>query len=137
MTAFWLTTDTVMVTPANGSWPDGSHLEFGRIGGIIGQQNASIRRMMNKNTTAQAYGIILATMFSILVTYVIYGAWPGLHISLILILFIGLWAGFYLAGIWAILYRPEELNRKFPLSGKELRRRKNEFYDWLSSQGRR
>jgi len=46
--------------------------------------------MMNKNTTALAYGVVLATIFAVLVTYVVYGAWPRLHIPLTLMMFIGL-----------------------------------------------
>jgi hypothetical protein len=93
--------------------------------------------MMNKDTTARAYGIVLATMFGILVTDLIYGVWPQMHIALLLAICILLGAGFFILGLWIISYRIDELNRKLPLSGKELRRRKNEFYDWLSSQGRR
>jgi hypothetical protein len=112
-------------------------LEFRGFGGIIGQQNASNCGMMNKNTTAQAFGVLLATMYAGLITFMVYSRWPRLHIALTLLIFIGLWSGFYLAGVWAILYRREELNWKFPISGRELRRRRKEFYNWLASQGRR
>jgi hypothetical protein len=43
----------------------------------------------------------------------------------------------YCAGFWALVDRPAELDRKFPTSSKELRRRKKELYDWLDSLGRR
>jgi hypothetical protein len=65
------------------------------------------------------------------------GLWHGLHIALTLLLFVGLWIGFYFAGVWASTERRAELERKFPISSKELRRRKKEFFDWLASQGRR
>jgi len=94
--------------------------------------------MMNKNTTAWSYGAVLATTFAIVVTYLVLGVWPGLHISLILIMFAGLWGGFFITGIWIVRYRSNELNRKLPTSGMEYRRRKREFYEWLRrSQGPR
>jgi hypothetical protein len=94
--------------------------------------------MMNKNTSAQAYGAVLATIFASLVTCVVHDIWPGLHFSLILIMFITLWVGFLITGIWIIRYRSDELNRKLPISGTEHRRRKREFYEWLRrSQGPR
>src|SRR5712691_6588677 len=62
---------------------ESSYLEFRGIGGIIGQQDALIRHMMNKDTTARAYGIVLATMFAVLVTDLVYGVWPRIHIALL------------------------------------------------------
>jgi hypothetical protein len=86
--------------------------------------------MMNKNTTALAYGVVLATIFAVLVTYVVYGAWPRLHIPLTLMMFIGLWVAFFITGLWIF-------NRGFPIGGAEHRRRRREFYEWLRrSQGR-
>jgi len=39
---------------------------------------------------------------------------------------------------WRLYFdRPEELRKRLPISSKEHRRRKKEFYDWLDSQGRR
>jgi hypothetical protein len=63
--------------------------------------------------------------------------WQGLPTALTLSLFIVLWMGFYVAGVWAFTERRAELDSKFPISSKELRRRKKEFYDWLGSRGRR
>jgi hypothetical protein len=51
-----------------------------------------------------------------------------------LLIFMGIWLGFYAAGSWAFF---AQLNTKIPISGKELRRRKKEFYDWLASLGHR
>lgn len=110
-------------------WPIRSRLEFGRIGGIIGQQNASNRRMMNKKNAAQGFGVALATPLAIGATAVAYKAWPQLHVSLILI-FIGLWAGLFKTVVWVF-------TRELPVAGAERRRRNKQFYDWLRSQGRR
>ncbi len=39
---------------------------------------------------------------------------------------------------WRLYFdRPEELRKQIPMSGKEHRRKKKEFYDWLDSQDRR
>jgi cell division protein FtsW (lipid II flippase) len=86
--------------------------------------------MMNKNTTARIYGLVLGTMFAIVVTFVVYHLWRTIPIPLILLMFIGLWAGFFITGLWIF-------NRNFPISGAERRRRNKQFYDWLRSQGRR
>jgi hypothetical protein len=42
-----------------------------------------------------------------------------------------LFIGFYFAWRWVFFERQDELNKKFPVSSKELRRRKKEFYDSL------
>jgi hypothetical protein len=55
---------------------------------------------------------------------------------LVVIIFIALSIGFYSAGIWVAIDRPVELDKKFPIGSKELRRRKKAFFDWLDSQGR-
>jgi hypothetical protein len=57
--------------------------------------------------------------------------------ALMLLLFIVLWVGIYFTGIWTIFYRPAELDKKIPISSKELRKRKKQFYDELDSMGRR
>jgi len=105
-------------------------LEFGGIGGIIGQPNASNYRMMNNSTAARAYGIVLATVFAIVVTFVAYRLFPGMNPSLMFPIFVGFWLGFFLAGVWIF-------TREFPITGAERRRKNKQFYDWLRSQGRR
>jgi len=105
-------------------------VEWGRIREIIGQQNGSNCRMMNKNTAARAYGIVLATVFAILVTFIAYRLFPGMNPSAMVPIFIGFWAGFFLAGVWIF-------TREFPITGAERRRKNKQFYDWLRSQGRR
>jgi len=105
--------------------------------GLLEQQSASDRRMMNKSTYARAYGLVLATMFAILVTGLVYGVWPQLHAALLLVMCMILGAGFYILGLWIMSYRIEELKRKLPISGAERRRKNKQFYDSLRSQGRR
>ena len=93
--------------------------------------------MISKKNSGRLLGVCFAATYGILITAGVYGLWPGMHIALILLLFIGLSVGFYFAGIWATVERPAELDRKFPISSKEVRRRKKEFHDWLNSLGRR
>jgi len=68
---------------------------------------------------------------------VVYGVAGGLRRGVVILVFLAMWIGIYLAGVWAAVDRPAELNRKLPTSSKELRRQKKSFYDWLASQGRR
>jgi D-alanyl-lipoteichoic acid acyltransferase DltB (MBOAT superfamily) len=93
--------------------------------------------MMNQRSVGQWLGICMATVYATLVVVMVRGLWHGLHVAVTLLLFVGLWIGFYFAGVWASTERRAELDMKFPTSSKELRRRKKEFYDWLASQGRR
>ena len=55
---------------------------------------------------------------------------PGVLIFLILLI------GFYKAGVWMFIDRPIELNKKFPITGDEVRRRQKAFYDWLDLRNR-
>jgi hypothetical protein len=93
--------------------------------------------MMNQKSLGQLSGICLATVSAALIVLMVRGLWHGLHIAPTLLLFVVLWIGFYFAGVWASTERRAELDRKFPISSKELRRRKRVFYDWLASRGRR
>jgi len=93
--------------------------------------------MINKKNIGRLYGICLATIYATLATGIVFGIWRGLPATLVLLIFVALWIGFYFTGIWIAVDRPDELKRKFPIGSKELSRRKREFYDWLASQGRR
>jgi hypothetical protein len=93
--------------------------------------------MINKKNIGRLYGVCLATIYATLATGIIYGVWRGLHAIPVLLIFVVLWVGFYFTGIWIAVDRPDELKRKFPISSKELSRRKREFYDWLALHGRR
>ncbi len=86
--------------------------------------------MMNKSTAARAYGVILATVFAVAVTFIGYRLFPGMNPSLMLPMFVGFWVGFFLTGIWIF-------NQEFPVTGAECHRRNKQVYDWLRSQGRR
>jgi disulfide bond formation protein DsbB len=92
--------------------------------------------MISEKNNGRSFGIFLGTTYATLITAMVGSFWSGTRIALIVIMFIALWIGFYFAGIWTMVERPAELNRKFPISSKELRRRKKAFYDWHASQGR-
>jgi hypothetical protein len=92
--------------------------------------------MINKKNTGRFFGLILAATFGSLITETV-RLWLELRLGATLLVFIALWVGFYFTGTWAIIDRPAELDRKFPINSRELRRRKKEFYDWVDSLGRR
>jgi|ERR1051326_436344 hypothetical protein len=59
-------------------------------------------------------------------------------LSLTAMLAVYLGSAVLLSFVWRRYFdRPEEVRKRIPISSKELRRRKKEFYDWLDSQGRR
>ncbi|HTS04455.1 MAG TPA: hypothetical protein VMP68_02660 [Candidatus Eisenbacteria bacterium] len=93
--------------------------------------------MIGKKNIGRLYGVCLATMYSTLITGIVYGVAGGLRPVLVILVFVAMWIGIYFAGVWAAVDRPAELNRKLPTSSKELRRQKKSFYDWLASHGRR
>jgi len=93
--------------------------------------------MIGKKNIGRLYGVCLATMYSTLITWIVYGVVGGLRPVLLILVFVAMWIGIYFAGVWAAVDRPAELNRKLPTSSKELRRQKKSFYDWLASHGRR
>jgi hypothetical protein len=93
--------------------------------------------MLNKKNIGRACEVSLATIYATLIAETIYDICPGMHVWLVWLIFICLFMGLYCAGFWALVDRPAELDRKFPTSSKELRRRKKELYDWLDSLGRR
>jgi hypothetical protein len=91
----------------------------------------------NKKTTGRVWGILFGIPFGSLIATIAHHLWPELEIALIFLIFVGLCVGFYFAGLWVMVDHPAELDRKFPISSKELRRRRKEFYDWVDSLGRR
>jgi hypothetical protein len=55
-----------------------------------------------------------------------------LRVMPVVLSFAILWIGFYRAGIWAYIDRPTELRKKLPITGDEVRRRREAFYNWLN-----
>jgi hypothetical protein len=93
--------------------------------------------MIDEKTSGRLYGVCLAAVYGTLITGVILELWHSLRIASVVLIFVALWIAFYFTGVWVAVERPAELNGKLPLSGRERRRRKKEFYDWLASQRRR
>ena len=54
--------------------------------------------MMNKSTAARTYGVILATVFAIVVAFAAYRLFPGMNPEATVPIFIVFWAGFFLTG---------------------------------------
>lgn len=60
----------------------------------------------------------------------------NLSIAAMLVMYIA--SAVLLSFAWRLYFdRPEELGKRIPISSKERRRMKKEFYDWLASLGRR
>jgi hypothetical protein len=88
--------------------------------------------MIDKKDIGWLYGILLATFYATLTTGIVYKV-RHLHLTLVIVIFICLWIGFYFTGVWIVVDRPAELEKKFPISSREHRRRKKEFFDSLDS----
>ena len=80
--------------------------------------------MIGKKNIGRLYGACLATMYSTLITGIVYGVVGGLRPVLVILVFVAMWIGIYFAGFWAAVDRPAELNGKLRTSSKELRRQK-------------
>lgn len=91
--------------------------------------------MLSKKVQGRTYGGFLATIYGGIFTVAIH-LWLGLHVVSASLIFIALWIGFYRTGVWMVTERPAELDKKIPVSSKELRTRKKRFYEWLDSQGK-
>jgi ammonia channel protein AmtB len=89
--------------------------------------------MMGRKRIERIFGALFATTYAALITG---GLSHQSRIATLLFVFVVSWIVIYFVGVW-IERRREELTKKIPVSGKELRRRTKQFYDWLASQGRR
>jgi hypothetical protein len=92
--------------------------------------------MIGTKNVGRIFGVCLAVMYTTLVAVAVSGLWPSLHAGLTVLILLGLAVGFYFTGIWVALDRPAELKKKISINSKQLKRRKKEFYDWLTAQGR-
>jgi hypothetical protein len=93
--------------------------------------------MFGKKNIGRFTGVLTASVYTALISGTVYGFFHRLRLGFLVLIFIALWGGFYLAGNWAAVERSAELERKFPTSSKDLRAKRKAFYDWLASQGRR
>ena len=91
--------------------------------------------MIGKKSIGALLGACYAVVFGTIITVGIHGYLPHMSVGVLLLLSGALFVGFYFTGRW-IAVRNEQ-NKKLPTSGKELRRKSQEFYDWLDSLGRR
>jgi hypothetical protein len=91
--------------------------------------------MVSGKNIGRIFGVCLAAMFATPIIFEIHNRWPSMNIALAFVFFGSICVAFYSAGVW--VQARDERNRKRSISGKELRKRKEEFYDWLASLGRR
>jgi cytochrome c biogenesis protein ResB len=90
--------------------------------------------MIGKKSVGNLVGAWYAAIYGALIMMVIYAYWPSMSIAVFLLLSSAVCIAVYWAGRW--IQARKELNKKLPMSSKELRRRKKEFYERLDSQGR-
>jgi hypothetical protein len=76
---------------------------------------------------AALLGLVVATF----ATAAIRGFLSDLDWKWVAAMFVVLWIGGSYAFLWAMGERVDELAKKIPISSRELRRRKKEFYDSL------
>jgi len=63
-----------------------------------------------------------------------WGVARNLSLTAMLAVYVG--SVMVLSFAWRLYFdRPEEVEKRIPISSREHRRRKKEFYDWLDSQG--
>ena len=74
---------------------------------------------------------IQAVVYSVLVTVIVSQFNPTLRSGALLLIFAGFSVAFYFLWIWVFVLRPAELAKQLPISGSELRRKRQEFYDSL------
>jgi len=89
--------------------------------------------MIGKKNSVRIGAASLATLGTVVIILGTERLWPGLNAVLAVFILAGLWIALYLAGAWTTIDQAE-LDKQFPPSDKELRRRRKAFFDW---QGRR
>src|ERR1700757_4440894 len=89
--------------------------------------------MIGKKSIGNLVGAWYAAIYGALIMMVICAYWPGMSIAVFLLLSSAVCIAVYWAGRW--IHARKELNKKLPVSSKELRRRKKDFYDRLAKQG--
>jgi len=81
----------------------------------------------------QRAGVWLSALGSAVMTIVAFGGlYPDFRPRYLVVVFFLLWILFIFVWRWVFFERPAELDRKIPISSKELRRRKKAFFDSLS-----
>jgi len=72
-----------------------------------------------------------AILYAVLVTGIVWRFNPTHSYGALVLIFVGFCIAFYFLWIWVFVERPAELAKKLPISSKELRRKRQEFYDNL------
>jgi uncharacterized membrane protein YccC len=72
-----------------------------------------------------------AMLYALVVMLIVLSFNPTLSSGALFLIFAGFSVAFYFLWIWVFVERPAELAKKLSISGKELRRKRQEFYDSL------
>ena len=75
--------------------------------------------------------VMQAMLYAVVATLIAWRFNPTLRSDALFLIFAGFSVAFYFLWIWVFVERPAELAKKLPISGKELRRKRQEFYDSL------
>jgi hypothetical protein len=89
---------------------------------MAGLQESRVNRI-----AAWLYGLSSAALATLAIREFL----PSLGIRPFALIFFGLWIVSVFAWRWIFFDRPRELDRKMPISSRELRKRKKEFFDRL------
>lgn len=72
-----------------------------------------------------------AILYAVVVTLMVWGLKPTLRTGVLFRIFGGFCIAFYFLWTWFFVERPAELAKRLPISSKELRRKRQDFYDSL------
>jgi len=102
-------------------------------GGIIGARRCMTREKKTgwRRSVLRIGTAMQAILYAVLVTGIVWRFNPTLPYGALVLIFVGFCIAFYFLWIWVFVERPAELAKKLPISSKELRRKRQEFYDNL------
>jgi putative flippase GtrA len=84
---------------------------------------------LKTNSVGHVGAALYALSFAVLTTLAIRQFDPGLGIRSVLAILVGFCVAFFFLWEWIFFERRNELDKKLPVGSKELRRRKQEFFD--------
>ncbi len=116
-----------MQTPFSTVLPDGA---------IIGAVKAVKPRMIQEKSgwrgpVLRIGAAMQAILYAGVVTLIVWQFNPTLRSGALFLIVGGFSVAFYFLWMWLFVERPAELAKKVPISGKELRRKMQQFYDSL------
>jgi len=90
--------------------------------------------MISKTSIGRVVGVCTAAIYGSFIMIGVHDFWPNMSTLAMILLAGAVCVVLYLAGRW--IAARKELNKRLPISSKELRRRRKEFYEGLNLHGR-